>query len=66
MSRSTSCHLPPLAAVRQVAAELTVRESMIFLDGREFTGVDAEDGRGRHRGDIREPCRCRARLERSR
>ena len=32
--------LPPaaLAAVRQVADELTVRESMIFLDGREFTG----------------------------
>lgn len=31
--------LPPaaLAAVRQVAEELTVRESMIFLDGREFT-----------------------------
>ena len=32
--------LPPaaLAAVRQVAEELTVRESMIFLDGREFIG----------------------------
>jgi hypothetical protein len=32
--------LPPaaLAAVRQVAEELTVRESMIFLDGRDFTG----------------------------
>ncbi len=32
--------LPPaaLAAVREVAEELTVRESMIFLDGREFTG----------------------------
>jgi hypothetical protein len=32
--------LPPAAliAVRQVAKELTVRESMIFLDGREFTG----------------------------
>ena len=32
--------LPPaaLAAVRQVAEELAVRESMIFLDGREFTG----------------------------
>ena len=32
--------LPPaaLAAVRQVAEEVTVRESMIFLDGREFTG----------------------------
>lgn len=32
--------LPPaaLAAVRRVAEELTVRESMIFLDGREFTG----------------------------
>ena len=31
---------PPaaLAAVRQLAEELTVRESMIFLDGREFTG----------------------------
>ena len=27
-----------LAAVRQVADELTVRESMIFLDGRDFTG----------------------------
>jgi len=27
-----------LAAVHQVAEELTVRESMIFLDGREFTG----------------------------
>ena len=27
-----------LAAVRQVAEELTVRESMILLDGREFTG----------------------------
>ena len=33
--------LPPaaLAAVRQAAEELTVRESMIFLDGREFTGA---------------------------
>jgi hypothetical protein len=32
--------LPPaaLAAVRQVAEELAFRESMIFLDGREFTG----------------------------
>ena len=32
--------LPPaaLVAVRQVAGELTVRESMIFLDGRGFTG----------------------------
>jgi hypothetical protein len=31
--------LPPaLAAVRQAAEELTVRESMIFLDGRQFTG----------------------------
>ena len=32
--------VPPaaLAAVRQVAEELTVCESMIFLDGREFTG----------------------------
>ena len=32
--------LPPaaLAAVRHVAEELTIRESMIFLDGREFTG----------------------------
>jgi hypothetical protein len=32
--------LPPaaLASVRQVAEELSVRESMIFLDGREFTG----------------------------
>ena len=27
-----------LAAVCQVAEELTVRESMIFFDGREFTG----------------------------
>ena len=32
--------LPPaaLTTVRQVAEELTVRESMIFIDGREFTG----------------------------
>jgi hypothetical protein len=32
--------LPPVAltAVRQVAGELTVRESMIFVDGRDFTG----------------------------
>ena len=32
--------LPPaaLAAIRQVAEELTIRESMIFLDGREFAG----------------------------
>jgi hypothetical protein len=32
--------LPPAAsaAVRQVAEELIVRESMIFPDGREFTG----------------------------
>jgi hypothetical protein len=32
--------LPPdaLRAVRQLAEELTIRESMIFLDGREFTG----------------------------
>ena len=32
--------LPPaaLATVSQVAEELTVRESMIFLDGQEFTG----------------------------
>ena len=32
--------LPPAAvtAARQVAEELTVRESMIFLDGREFAG----------------------------
>jgi hypothetical protein len=32
--------LPPaaLAAVRQVAEELAVRESMILLDRREFTG----------------------------
>jgi hypothetical protein len=31
---------PPasLTTVRQIAEELTVRESMIFLDGREFTG----------------------------
>jgi hypothetical protein len=27
-----------VAAVRQVAEELAVRESMISLDGREFTG----------------------------
>ena len=32
------CLPPALAVVRQVAEELTVRESMIFLDGREFTG----------------------------
>ena len=31
-------HAAALASVRQVAEELTVRESMIFLDGREFTG----------------------------
>ena len=30
--------LAALAAVRQVAEELTIRESMIFLEGREFTG----------------------------
>jgi hypothetical protein len=32
--------LPPAAvqAIRQLAQELTVRESMIFLDGRHFTG----------------------------
>jgi hypothetical protein len=32
--------LPPaaLAVVRQIAEELTVRESMIFLEGRQFTG----------------------------
>ena len=30
--------LAALAAVRQAAEEQTVRESMIFLDGREFTG----------------------------
>ena len=32
--------LPPtaLTTIRQIAEELTVRESMIFLDGREFTG----------------------------
>jgi hypothetical protein len=30
--------LPALAAVRQVAGELTARESVIFLDGREFAG----------------------------
>jgi hypothetical protein len=32
--------LPPaaLTMVRQVTEELTVRESMIFLDGRDFTG----------------------------
>jgi hypothetical protein len=32
--------LPPaaLTAVRQLAEELTIRESMIFLDGRDFTG----------------------------
>jgi hypothetical protein len=32
--------LPPaaLTAVRQVAEELAIRESMIFLDGRDFTG----------------------------
>jgi len=32
--------LPPAAlqAIRQLAGELTVRESMIFLDGQGFTG----------------------------
>ena len=32
--------LPPaaLTMVRQVAEELTIRESMIFFDGRDFTG----------------------------
>jgi hypothetical protein len=32
--------LPPaaLTAIRQLAEELTVRESMIFLDGKGFTG----------------------------
>lgn len=32
--------LPPAAlkAIRQLAEELTVRESMIFLDGKGFTG----------------------------
>jgi hypothetical protein len=32
--------LPPaaLTSIRKVAVELTVRESMIFLDGRNFTG----------------------------
>ena len=32
--------LPPaaLTSIRKVAEELTVRESMIFLDGRNFTG----------------------------
>ena len=32
--------LPPaaLTAIRQLADELTVRESMIFLDGKGFTG----------------------------
>jgi hypothetical protein len=32
--------LPPaaLGAIRQLAEELTVRESMIFLDGQGFTG----------------------------
>jgi hypothetical protein len=32
--------LPPaaLTMVRQVAEELTIREAMIFLDGRDFTG----------------------------
>ena len=38
MTCSTACHLPPWQRSRQVAEELTVRESMIFLDGREFTG----------------------------
>jgi len=38
MTYSTGCHLPALTTVGQVAEELTVRESMIFLDGREFTG----------------------------
>jgi hypothetical protein len=51
--------LPPaaLAAVRQAAEELTVRESMIFLDGREFTGeppgpaVHPREWRGGHGAD---------------
>ena len=32
--------LPPaaLSAIRQLAEELTIRESMIFLDGQGFTG----------------------------
>ena len=38
MTCSTGCHLPPWQRSVQVAEELTVRESMIFLDGREFTG----------------------------
>jgi hypothetical protein len=36
MTCSTGCHLPRWQ--RQVAEELTVRESMIFLDRREFIG----------------------------
>jgi len=28
----------PLQAIRQLAEELTVRESMIFLEGKGFTG----------------------------
>ena len=38
MTCSMDCHLAPSQQSRQVADELTVRESMIFLDGREFTG----------------------------
>ena len=46
--------LPPAAraAVRQIAEELTVRESMIFLDGREFTQVARSTP---YRGDHRMP-----------
>jgi hypothetical protein len=38
MTCSTGCHLPSWQRSRQVAEELTARESMVFLDGREFTG----------------------------
>jgi hypothetical protein len=52
--------LPPaaLAAVRQVAEELTVRESMIFLDGREFTGKRRAAHRPARPADARLPERC--------
>ena len=38
MTCSTGCHLPSWQRSRQVAEGLTARESMVFLDGREFTG----------------------------
>jgi hypothetical protein len=38
MTCSTGCRLMPLRAVRQLAEELAVRESMVFPDGPGFTG----------------------------